>query len=810
MDESTLCLHCFATLQEERVCRACGGQRGAASAADGALAPGTMLNARYSVGRVLWQDGFGITYQGWDARRKRRCSIKEYCPVGVAARNDDRTAISAVPGQAGRLADGVEAFLTQARQLARFADHPGLIAPRDFFAANGSAYRIVDPLAGETLAHYLERRGGRIAYAPALALLEPVLRALVTLHAEKVLHRAVSPENVFVTTDGEARLDSGGPHERSAAPEQGSESGVEGPWSDVYAVGATLYRVIAGAHPPRARDRLANDSLQPPSALGAVLAPTCERALLAALALEPGRRPPIDLLQAGLRGDVDLAAQTDEPTPPARSSAPLHLLWSALFASSVAAAVTVSSVAPSKSVETPAPIAAQTEVPERLLEPPLEETRARSSEKDRARARSAATAAAIRARTGQIPAAMPAREPAPLPDLAEPVAAPVAPVAPLPSLAAAPPPDASAPVASAPAPSAPATPTPVASEPVLPPSVAPPAAAPAAVPDTTGRLVVRANVDGSTIAIDGIERSAEERASLLLEPGVHRVRVYKLGYIPFEAEFALDAGEEQIVEVSLAIDTAFVEELYREGLRLLGGPEAAPDEAIRRLRRAADLDHERAVATLGELYAYGQLAEGTPRVVAPDDERALAFHRRAAARGDVGAQSRVASRLEDGRWPERRVRLLPSVDAGAPSAGRSASTGTQSFLTALRESQRGGEPAALPEVVRLHQAAAEGGSTRSQKRLAQLYAAGVGVPRDDALALRWFLAAARQGDAESQFSAGMCHALGIGTPSDLVAAQCWLGKAASQRYAPARTELERRGLSAAALDPPAECDAARP
>ena len=802
MDESTLCLHCFAILQDEHDCPACGWQRGAPSALDGVLAPGSLLNERYRVGRVLEQGGVGITYLGWDTLLRRRWAIREYFPAGVATRNADRTAISAVPGQAGRLADGVATFLTEGRLLARLADHAGLVAPRDFFAANGTAYRVLDPLVGETLAHYLERRGGRIAYAPALALLEPVLRALAALHAEKIVHRAVDPENILVTAVAQAKLmDCGVARERYAPPEQGSEPGVEGPWSDVYAMGATLYRTITGTHPLQARDRLVNDSLQPPSTLGAVLAPTCERALMAALALQPGRRPPIDLLRAGLRGDVDLAAKTEEPAPPARGRAQLHLLWSALFASSVAAAVTVSSVAPTNPVERPGPVV-QTNIGEPpVLEQPLPDARARIPEKDRARSRSADTAARIRARTGQTPAAAPAREPAPLPDLADP-AARRAPDERL-SREPAPLPDLADPVARR----APDERLP--SVAAAPPRVAPPVAAPAALPDTTGRLIVRSNVDGSTIAIDGIERSAEERASLLLEPGVHRVRVHKPGYTPFEGEFVLDAGEEQLVEASLAIDTAFVEGLYREGLRLLGGPEGAPDEAIRRLKRAADLDHARAGATLGELYAYGQLAERTPRVVAPDDERALAFHRRAAARGDVGAQSRIACRLEDGRWPERSARPLPSVDAGASSAGPPASPPTPpSFVTGLRESQRSGAPAALPEVVHWHQAAAEGGSARSQKRLGRLYAAGLGVPRDDAQALRWLLAAARQGDAESQFSAGMCYALGIGAPSDLVAGQCWLSKAASQRYSPALAELERRGLTAAVLDPPDQCDVA--
>ena len=791
MDESILCMRCFAPRQEER-CGVCGWQPGAPGPCDGELAPGSPLRERYFVGRVLGRGGFGITYLGWDTRLRRQRAIKEYFPLGVATRTTDLTTISAVSGQTSLLSDGIEKFLTEARLLARFENHPCIVSPHDFFEENGTAYLVMECLVGETLAHYVQRRGGKIPYALALEFLEPVIRALATLHGAEILHRDVSPENIFLTVDEQSKLlDFGAARQRPpgqlqdmtvilresyAPPEQYTKSGLQGPWTDVYAVGVTLYRAITGLHPPRSVERLVTDAIRWPSALGIAIPPACEHALMAALALQPGRRPPIDMLLAGLRGEIDLEQRAQQALPSTHASTRSHFVWSALFAALVAAGITAQAVLPHGVSDLWTALPRVVAESGSSLERKALEKQLAKKTRDR-RARSERTAPPVRWSIFDdgdepVPVSSAAPAPAPVLDILEP---------------------------------APVLATPAARVRAIP----PPTFTASAV-ERTGRLVIRSNVEGSAIEIDGVGRRASEHATFTLEEGPHRIRVHKPGYLPFETEVRLSAGERQTLDARLAIDPVYLETLYRDGLRLLGAAPAERPAGLRRLQRAADLDDPRAEAALAELYAYGQLDQDAPHVVPLDDGRALFFHRRSAARGDTAAQSRLACRLEDGVWPERSERSLPPVAAPRPSLWqRLTGRAPAPFLAVLRAQRRSGAPLDLPEALHWHEAAAARGSARSQKRLGFLYAAGLGTARDESVALHWFLEAARQGDAEAQFVAGMCYAHGAGAPANPDAARCWLRRAAAQRHEPALAELERAGLELAADPEVCEVDSPR-
>ena len=171
--------------------------------------------------------------------------------------------------------DGLDRFLKEARQLVRFDGHPNIIRCRDYFEANGTAYLVMDFEDGLSLDTFLARReaqGQPSEESELRHLLGPLLEGLATVHAEDVLHRDIEPGNVFVRRrDGQpVLLDFGAAkedfskHSRSraphtpgyAAPEQGEDEGHLGPWTDVYAVGALIWRVVTGSAPPKVESRL--------------------------------------------------------------------------------------------------------------------------------------------------------------------------------------------------------------------------------------------------------------------------------------------------------------------------------------------------------------------------------------------------------------------------------------------------------------------------------------------------------------------------------------------------------------------------
>lgn len=358
----TLCMGCMTDKGTVEVCPRCGFVESDQPISPAHLPPRTLLQARYVVGRVLGEGGFGITYLGWDETLALRVAIKEFLPHYLAARNGNGISVRVYQGeQAGEFAYGLERFLDEARRLARFADHSGIVAARDFFTAHHTGYLVMNYLEGITFQEHLARQGGRIPLDQALQILSPVMDALREVHAVGLLHRDISPDNLFLPTGKPAKLiDFGaaraalGEHSRSlsvivkpgyAPEEQYRSRGQQGPWTDIYALGATFYCALTGQRPPPAPDRFYQDTLLPPSALDAVLSPAVESVLLQALAVRAERRfQTVAEFQAALEkamekagvGDRALAATPSvTPTAPpvgaesaaARSEVPKDRYW---------------------------------------------------------------------------------------------------------------------------------------------------------------------------------------------------------------------------------------------------------------------------------------------------------------------------------------------------------------------------------------------------------------------------------------------------------------------------------------------------
>ncbi|MBU0655278.1 MAG: SUMF1/EgtB/PvdO family nonheme iron enzyme [Gammaproteobacteria bacterium] len=241
---------------------------------------------RYQIESILGEGGFGITYLASHIPMGQKVAIKEYLPMEFAVREKNTTVAPRSTKTEETYRWGLERFLQEAKVLAQFSDHPNIVSVRDFFEANGTAYLVMEYLEGQTFGQWLIRNP-QPSQDQLLQLMIPVLDGLRAIHAKQYLHRDIKPGNVFIRSDGRPVLiDFGsarqamGEYSRSlsvvlsegyAPNEQYSRNGKQGPWTDVYAVGACLWRAVSGHEPPPAPDRSAARDNEEPDPLVSAL-----------------------------------------------------------------------------------------------------------------------------------------------------------------------------------------------------------------------------------------------------------------------------------------------------------------------------------------------------------------------------------------------------------------------------------------------------------------------------------------------------------------------------------------------------------
>ena len=241
------------------------------------MPPGTSIGD-FEIEKYLSAGGFGITYRGWDTVLGRAVAVKEYLPSAVAVRVADMTVHPKTRDDVEDYQKGLDDFLREARVLARFEHHPNIVRVHRFFEAHGTAYIMMEFVEGQPLSMLCEAE--KILDEPRLtAILNPLLAALSEMHAVEFLHRDIKPGNIMLRDDGAPVLiDFGaaraamGARSQSmtaiASPgyapiEQYTTKGRQGPWTDIYAVGASLYQAMTGAKPSEAPARSVGDDLVP-------------------------------------------------------------------------------------------------------------------------------------------------------------------------------------------------------------------------------------------------------------------------------------------------------------------------------------------------------------------------------------------------------------------------------------------------------------------------------------------------------------------------------------------------------------------
>ena len=297
----TRCLNCMEEYEGHAdACPHCGASTKLDEQESLTLKPGTLLQERYIVGNSLGSGGFGVTYIGWDTTLQKKIAIKEFLPSGLATRAPGQTCISVLGGQREEeFKRGLQSFYEEAVHLARFSE-PGIVDIFDCIHENNTAYIIMEFLEGSTLAQLLQA-DGPMTLPQALNILAPLLKSLEVIHNEGMLHRDIAPDNIIVTKNGTVKLIDFGAaryassnYSRSmtvlfkegyAPEEQYRKLGNQGPWSDIYALGATAYKMLTGVTPPQSIERVVKDTLQPPSRMGAELPGYADNAIMNALSV---------------------------------------------------------------------------------------------------------------------------------------------------------------------------------------------------------------------------------------------------------------------------------------------------------------------------------------------------------------------------------------------------------------------------------------------------------------------------------------------------------------------------------------------
>lgn len=302
-----LCMGCMTHKGEERVCPHCRWKETSIPASPYHLPPRTILNHRYLIGRVIQQGKFGITYLAFDTGSRRRCVVKEFLPKDIITR---------FPGNPNIIINDIESqpdfsyclskFSEETAVLQKIRPQPGLAHTFDFFRENSTAYRVNEYVDAITLSDYLIENGGKASFHQMITMLTPVMSGLEKMHARGLLHFDIYPDNLLVNTDGTAKLINFSGSNFVIArrwkilrsilrpgyspQELFYNIRISGPWSDIYALAATLYFALTGYPVPDAINRVKRDSLVPPSQYNPNVSPEVEKHLLRALAVHPAAR----------------------------------------------------------------------------------------------------------------------------------------------------------------------------------------------------------------------------------------------------------------------------------------------------------------------------------------------------------------------------------------------------------------------------------------------------------------------------------------------------------------------------------------
>ncbi len=279
LEERKLCYGCMErTVYIDGICSNCG-YSDQAPTDPSFIIPGTVLHDRYIVGAVQAVNGEGITYLAYDQSIGCKVLLREYMPHNLCTRVTNSPVIRVIPARMVQYKALMAEFTELHKSLARLRGQVHIGTVVDLFAENNTTYVVIESIQSIRFIDYLKDNAGELTWNQLSQMLPPLLTTLSLLHNSGVVHRAISPDTIYVTEKGELLLSGFCTaaartanteleceiYNGYAAPEQYAANAQQGTWTDVYAVCAVLYRVLTGSMPPSAISRMENDNLVAPA-----------------------------------------------------------------------------------------------------------------------------------------------------------------------------------------------------------------------------------------------------------------------------------------------------------------------------------------------------------------------------------------------------------------------------------------------------------------------------------------------------------------------------------------------------------------
>lgn len=303
MDLKKTCLNCFELKGDYEVCPFCGWVENTIPVQAYHLYPGTILQSRYIIGIVLGFGGFGVTYKSFDTKLNEVVAIKEFYHTGLLIRVPGDNNIVVFSGEKQEQYQiFLNRFLEEARIMAKFNNHPNIVRVFDFFEENFTAYIVMEYLGTRNLADYLIEQNGKLDIPESLEITSMLMEAISTIHSKGVIHRDIQPHNIMITKDHKVKLLDLGAAKLSdieeektlsavitpgyASPEQYRTKSKQGPWTDIYGLGAILYKMVTGVAPYESVDRQVFDNLKHPKELNEDVSIQLDKAIMKSISIK--------------------------------------------------------------------------------------------------------------------------------------------------------------------------------------------------------------------------------------------------------------------------------------------------------------------------------------------------------------------------------------------------------------------------------------------------------------------------------------------------------------------------------------------
>lgn len=298
------CYSCFKEYDDAfQVCPHCGSVEITKPKEPIHLAPGTVLANRYILGQAVGSGGFGIVYSAWDNKLETIVAVKEFFVSRLVTRAEGLKNLIITKKSQEEFEYRKERFLAEARNMAKFGSHRSIPNVFEFFEENNTAYIVMELLQGVALNDYLNQSGGKIDTDFAIMIANEVGNALKSLHEQNIVHRDVAPDNIFLCSGKEIKvklMDLGAAKLADSTDEvidiilkpgyspaeQYDNSKNIGPWTDIYALGATLYVMLTGVKPDESTNRKIKDEVAPPHLINPLISENLSNAIMKAMAVE--------------------------------------------------------------------------------------------------------------------------------------------------------------------------------------------------------------------------------------------------------------------------------------------------------------------------------------------------------------------------------------------------------------------------------------------------------------------------------------------------------------------------------------------